>query len=96
MLAEHRVQNATGGREEFIIFYFPGIPLTVGDFKNRAQKIRDRLIGTEDTEVTLILIQLGHIAEELTQDKRILAINGARRRHIHRVDVEIRHAQVAQ
>ena len=96
VLAEHRVQHASGGREEFIIFYFPGVPLTVGDFKNRAQEIRERLIGTEDTEITLILIQLGHVTQELTQHERILAVNGAGRRHIHRVVAEVRHAQVAQ
>ena len=96
VLAEHRVQHASGGREEFIILDFPGVPLTVGDFKDRAQEIRERLIGTEDTEITLILIQLGHVAQELTQHERILAVHGTRRRHIHRVVVEVRHAQVAQ
>src|SRR5665811_1546303 len=64
VLAEHRVQDASGGREEFIIFYFPGVPLTVSCFKNRAQEIRERLIGTEDPEITLILIQLGHVTQE--------------------------------
>ena len=96
VLAEHRVQHASGGREEFIVLYFPGVPLTVGDFKNRAQEIRECLIGTEDAEIALILIQLGHVTQELAQHKRILALNGAGRRHIHRVDVEVRHAQVAQ
>ncbi len=96
VLAEHRVQHAAGGREEFVILYFPGIPLTVGDLKNRAQEIRDCLIGTEDSEITLILIQLGHIAQERTQHLRILGVHRAGRRHVHRVDVEVRHAQVAQ
>ena len=86
VLAEHRVQHASGGREEFIILHFPGVPLTVGDFKNRAQEIRECLIGTEDAEITLILIQLGHVAQELAQHERILAVDGAGRRHIHRVE----------
>src|SRR5665648_1141471 len=60
VLAEHRVQDASGGREEFIIFYFPGVPLTIGDFKDRTQEIRDRLIGTEDPEITLILIPVSY------------------------------------
>ena len=38
VLAEHRVQYASGGREKFIILYCPGFPLTVGFFKNRAKK----------------------------------------------------------
>ena len=96
VLAEHRVQHASGRREEFIIFYFPGVPLTVGDFKNRAQEIRECLIGTEDPEIALILIQLGHVTQELTQHERILGGNRAGRRHIDRVEVKIRHAQIAQ
>jgi len=39
MFAQHRVQHATGGREEFIILYFARVPLTVGNFKDRAQQI---------------------------------------------------------
>ena len=96
VLAEHRVQHATGGREEFVILYFAGLPLTVGDFKDRAQEIRERLIGTEDAEITLILIQRGHVAEEVTQHEGILSFHGAGRRHTHRMGVEIRHAQVAE
>ena len=53
VFAEHRIQHPSGGREEFIILYFPGVPLTVGDFKDRAQEIRERLIGTEDAEIPL-------------------------------------------
>ncbi len=96
VLAEHRVEHASGRREEFIILDFPGVPLTIGDFKNRAQEIRECLIGTEDAEITLVLIQLGHVAQKLTQHERVLAVDGAGRRHIHRVDVEVRHAQVAE
>ena len=96
VLAEHRVQHATGRREEFIVAYFPSIPLPVGDFKHRAEEIRERFIGTEDAEIALILIQLGHVAQELAQHERILAVDGTGRRHIHRVVVEVRHAQVAQ
>jgi len=39
VLAEHRVQHPTGGRKKFIVLYFTGIPLAVGDLKNRAQQI---------------------------------------------------------
>ena len=44
----------------------------------------------------LILIQLGHIAQEFAEHERILAVNGAGRRHIHRMVMKIRHAQIAQ
>ena len=96
VLAEHRVQHASGGREEFIIVDFPGVPLTVGDFKHRAQEIRECLIGTEDAEIALVLVQLGHVTQELAQHERVLAVDGAGRRHVHRVVVEVGHAQVAQ
>ena len=62
MLAEHRVQHTSGGREEFVILHFPCVPLTIGDFEDRPQQIRERLIRAKDAEVVLILIQPGHIA----------------------------------
>ena len=96
VFAEHRVQNLSGGREELVIFDCAGVPLTVGHFKNRSEEVRERLIRTEDAEVALILVQLDHIAQELAQYQRILAVNGAGRRYAHRVVVEVRHAQVAQ
>jgi len=43
VLAEHRVQYASGRREEFIVIYFSGVPLTIGDLENRAQEIRQCL-----------------------------------------------------
>ncbi len=96
VLAEHRVQDASGRRQQFVILYCPGVPLTIGDLKDRSQEIRDRLIGTEDPEVALILIQLDHVTQEPAQYERILRLNHAGCRHVHRVDVEVRHAQIAQ
>ncbi len=86
VLAQHRVQHAAGGREELVVLCFAGVPLPVGDFKDRAQEIRERLVGTEDAEIALLLIQLGHVAQELAQHERVLAVDRAGRRHIHRVD----------
>ena len=56
VFAEHRVKHAPGGREKFIVLYHPGVPLTIGDFKDGAQEIRERLIGTEDPEIAMLLI----------------------------------------
>ena len=92
VLAEHRVQHAAGGREELVILDFARVPLTVGDLKDRAQQIRERLIRAEDAEIALILVQLDHIAQELAQHERILAVDGTGRRHAHRVGVEVGHA----
>ena len=96
VLAEHRIQHPPRRREKFVISHFPGIPLTVGDFKNCAQKIRERFIGTEDSEIVLIIIQFGYIAKEIAEHERILAGNRAGRRNMHGVDVEVRHAQIAK
>ena len=96
VLAEHRVEHASGGREEFIILYCPGVPLAIGYFEDRAQEIRERFIGTEDPEIALILIELDHVTQKLTQHERILGVDGAGRRHFYRVDAEVRHSQVAQ
>src|SRR5208283_3776640 len=67
VLTEHRVKHASGGCEKFIILYRPGVPLAIGYFEDRAQEIRERFIGTEDPEIALILIELDHVTQELTQ-----------------------------
>ena len=56
VLAEHRVQHPSIRRQEFIVIILPTFPLSIGNFKDGAQKIRKRLIGTENPEITLILI----------------------------------------
>src|SRR5208283_1475846 len=96
VFTEHRIQHESGGREEFIILYRSGVPLTIGYFKDRPKEIRERLIRTEDPEISLILIQFDHVTEVLAQHKRILTVNGSGRRHIHRVNPEIWHVQIAQ
>ena len=96
MLAEHCVQHATGRRQEFIVLFRIRVPLTVAGLEDRPQEIGERLVGTEDAEVTLILVLDGHIAQKLPQHKRILGIDGAGRRHADRVNAKIRHAQIAQ
>ena len=64
--------------------------------KTACKRFETRLIRTEDTEIALVLVQLGHVAQELAQHERVLDLNRAGRRHIDRVVVEVRHAQVAQ
>jgi hypothetical protein len=96
VFAEHRVQNLSGGRQELVIRDFAGIPLTVGDLEHRTQQVRQRLVGAEDAKIALFLVQVGHIAQELAQHECILTVDGAGRRHIHGVSVEIGHLQVAQ
>src|SRR5665213_1923363 len=39
VLAEHGIQHTSGGGEEFVIIHFPRVPLAVGDFEYRTEKI---------------------------------------------------------
>jgi hypothetical protein len=77
VLAEHGVQHPPIGCEEFIVLLGPGLPLAAGDLEDRAQLIRERLVGTEDPEIPLRLVQDGHVAQELTEYERVLGVNGA-------------------
>ena len=74
----------------------PGLPLAAGDLEDRAQQIRERLVGTEDPEIPLVLIEHGHVTQELAEHQRVLGGDGAGRWHVHGVHAEVRHAQVAE
>ena len=37
MFAQHRVEHAPGGRKELIVPFLPGLPLSIGSFKDRPQ-----------------------------------------------------------
>ena len=96
VLAEHRVQHPSGGSEELVTGFHRAVPLAAGDLEDRAQHVRESLIGAEDPEVTLVLVQPGHVAQELAQDEGVLGVYRARRRHVHRVAAEVGHPQVPQ
>ena len=56
VFAEHGIKNPSRGSEEFVVVDFPSVPLAIGYFKDCAQQIGKGFIGTENTEITLILI----------------------------------------
>ena len=64
--------------------------------KIACRRIRDRFVGSEEAEVALVLIEPGHVAQKAAEHERVLTLNGAGGRHVHRVVVEVRHPQVAQ
>ena len=78
VLAQHGVQHAASRREELVVAEFTRVPLTIGDLEDRLQEVRDGFIRTEDTEVMLVLIQLGNIAQERTQHERIFDLHCTR------------------
>jgi len=64
---KHRVKNLSGGREELVILDFAGHPLTVGHFRKTApRRFESVSSGPKNAEVALILVQLDHIAQELS------------------------------
>jgi hypothetical protein len=96
VLTQHRIEYPSGGRKKFVILDSSGVPLPVGHFENRAQEIGNCLIRTEDAEIALILIQLGHVSQEVAKNERILAVDRAWREHVDRMGAEIRHTQIPQ
>jgi hypothetical protein len=94
VFAQHRVEHTSLGREKFVILHFPGIPLPVGDLKDGAEQVRERLVGTKDAEITRALIQLGHIAQEGPQHLRIALLDRAGSRHLHRMVVKVGHSEI--
>ena len=66
MLAEH-LHYPTVGCKELIVLLRSRFPLPVCDFKHRIQTIGKRFVRTEDPEVSLFLIEVGHVAQELSQ-----------------------------
>ena len=73
-----------------------GVPLAAGDLEDRAQHVREGLVGTEDPEIPLVGVERGHIAEELAQHQGVLGVHRAGGGHVHGMGPEIGHAQVAE
>src|SRR5580693_1318661 len=81
VLAEHRVQYAPVRGEELIAGQRPGLPLAAGFLEDRAQEIRQRLVGAEDPEVPAAGVELDHVTQELAQDEGVLRVDGTGSRH---------------
>ena len=47
-----------------------GLPLLVRRVEDRGQPVGGRLVGPEDAEVPLVLVELDHVAEELAERAR--------------------------
>ena len=74
MLGEH-LHDPAFGCEKLIILFHPGFPLPVGYFKNGVQPVGKRLVGTEDPEIALLPVELGHIAQENSELVRVGGLN---------------------
>ena len=49
-----------------------GLPLLVGGLEDGGQAVRRGLVGAEDAEVPLVVVELDHVAEELAQGAGVL------------------------
>ena len=75
VLAEHRVEYPAGRRQELVVVEPLGVPLAIGNLEHGAKQIRKCLIGSEDPKIAGV--QFDDVLEELAEDKRVLAIDGA-------------------
>lgn len=96
IFTQHRIDHATGWRTELVIRFHARIPLPIGRIENGAEEIRQGFVGSEDAEVSMVLIQAHDVAQESSQHDRVLTGHRAWRGHVHRVRVKIRHPEVAQ
>ncbi len=76
MLAQHLHDPAVQG-EKLIVVLRPGVPLPVGHLKHGVQAIGKRLVGAEDSEIALLPVELGHIAQEHAQFMCVGGLNGS-------------------
>ena len=88
--------HAPGGREKFVVRHGRGVPLALGHFEEGFQAVGERLVGAEDAEIPLLLVQLRHIAQERPEHMRVADAVRPRRGHVGRVVAKIRHPQVAE
>ena len=63
VLAEH-LHHAAGRGEKLVSRHGRGVPLARGHFKERFQAVGKRLVGTEDPEILLPVVELRHVAQE--------------------------------
>jgi len=74
MLAQHLNDPAISCKKLIILFH-PSFPLPISDFKNTIQPIGKRLVRTKDPEISLLFIELNHIAQKLSEHMRVRSID---------------------
>ena len=95
MFAQH-FHDATVQGEELVIILSASVPLPFGHLEDRVQAIGKRFVGAKDSEIALLPVELGHVAQEHAQFMGVGRLHGAWGRHVHRVVPKVRHDEVAQ
>ena len=96
VFAEHRIEHSPCGSEEFVVLDGAGLPLPVGDLKDRAEHVGQGFVGSEDPEVALLVVERDDIAQEGAEHAGVLCLHRAGRGHRNRVGAEVGHPQVTQ
>ena len=96
VLAEHRVEHPSGRREKFVVRLGRGVPLPVGHLEDGSEAVGDRFVRSEDPKVSLLTVELRHIAQERPKHTRVAdaALPGCG--HVGRVLAKIRHPQILE
>ena len=84
MLAEH-FDHAARGSQMIVGFDDLSLPLLIGRVEDGGESIGSRLVGSEDTEVLLVVVLLDHIAEKFAKGPGVLRRNRSWRRDVDRV-----------
>ena len=95
VFAQH-FHDAPAAREMLVVRQGRGVPLAVGHFEQALQAVGDRLVGTKNAKMPLLVVELHHVAQESPEHMRVPDATGARGRHLDRVVAEIGNSQVAE
>ena len=96
VLAEHRVEHASGRGEKLVVRQRRGVPLTTGHLEEGTEAVGERLVWSEDPEVALLAVELRHIAQERPEYARVADAVHPGCGHVGRVLAEIRHPQILE
>ena len=96
VLAQHRIEHPAVAGQELVVLPDGGVPLAVGHLEHRTEQVGQRLVGPEDPEVAVLLVESHHVAEELAQHLGVPGVHRAGGGDGHGVVAEVGHAQVVQ
>ena len=95
VLAEH-LHDPAGRGEVLVVGNGGGIPLPLGHFEQGFEPVGNRLVGPEDAEVALRLVELGHVTQEGCEHPGVADAAHPARPKIDPVVAKVRHVQVTQ
>src|SRR5580658_9393262 len=95
VLTEH-LNDAPLRRKKFVVGEGRGFPLTLGGFKHSSETVGDGFVRAKDSEVSLLSVQLDHVAQERPKNVRIADALNSRRGHVDGIVAKIGHPEITQ